>query len=257
MRRVLIPTGIAAVIAAIAGTALYLNRGLLTPFARRTVATNSSAPARTDTLTSTAQLAAPSQPAPGATIGSAAPTPPASLSLALADPQDSALAAAFAIRLGTYPSYAEALRVLRQRAVRRGAATITPVAAPAPPTQTVGGAPPSAHAFMVFVGAAQTAAALRGLARAIGDRSSGPPADAVTRTPYALRLTLVVPLDSARRATIEWRSRGIPAYALTDSGQATVYAGAFASPDEALPLAASLRAAGLAPTLGYRVGQAP
>jgi hypothetical protein len=204
---------------------------------------------RTDTLTSTAQL--------GVADRAGGPSAAGGFMPPVTDPQDSAAASAFALRVGTYRTYAEALRDLRQREVKRGAATITPLEEPGPapgPPVTNGG---RAQSFVVYVGAARTADKLDSTARAWA-HAGGFAGGAVTRTPYALRLTDRVSADSARRATITWRGQGIPAYALVDhSGQAAVYAGAFVSLDQTVPLAASLHAAGLVPTAAYRVGVAP
>lgn len=199
-----------------------------------------------DTLTSTAQLATPTRGSAGAS-GSLG-------GMAVVDPQDSIAAAAFAIRIGTYPSYEAALRMLR-REVRRGAATITPLAPEGKAGSNAADARP--QAFVVYVAAARTAGALDTAARA-WLRAGGFAGGVVTHTPYALRLTDRVGPDSALRATVAWRARGIPAYALNDeSGGARVYAGAFVSIDQAAALAASLHAIGLTPVLAYRVGQAP
>jgi hypothetical protein len=51
--------------------------------------------------------------------------------------------------------------------------------------------------------------------------------------------------------------RGIPGYALDQGdGTARLFAGAFATPDEAESLAASLRLMGVEPTVVYRTGRA-
>jgi hypothetical protein len=206
---------------------------------------------RTDTLTSTAQLGVADR-----AVGTA-PSAAGGFMVPVADPQDSVAASAFALRVGTYPTYADALRDLRQREVKRGAATITPLAEPGrTPAPSVTNAS-RAQSFVVYVGAARTADKLDSTARAWA-HAGGFAGGTVTRTPYALRLTDRVSADSARRATITWRAQGIPAYALVDrSGLSAVYAGAFVSLDQTVPLAASLHAAGLVPTAAYRVGVAP
>jgi hypothetical protein len=54
----------------------------------------------------------------------------------------------------------------------------------------------------------------------------------------------------------QYLARGIPAYALLqDDGSATIYAGAFDSAEQAALLIPSLRAAGIEPTLSYRLGR--
>jgi hypothetical protein len=172
----------------------------------------------------------------------------------LADPEDSAVASAFALRVGTYPTYESALRALRQH-IKRGAATITPLPSPATTSSSAGATP--GQMFALYVGAASTAASLDSAAVA-WTRSGGFAGGAITQTPYALRLTGRITPDSARRATVALRLRGVPAYALDAAdGRAAVYAGAFVSIDQAGPLATSLHNIGLSPVLAYRVGLAP
>jgi hypothetical protein len=233
-----------------AAVAAVLVVGLATWLLRRGAPTSSAgsgtAAQQTDTLTSTAQLAVADRSIAGAAPSASDIIPP------LADPQDSAAASAFSIRIGTYPTYARALGELRQQ-VKRGAATVSPLPSPALPT----GSSAPAASFAVYVGAARTADPLDSAARAWA-RGGGFAGGAVTRTPYALRLTDRISIDSARRATIAWRGQGIPAYALNDfGGQAAVYAGAFVSIDQTAPLTASLHAVGLTPSVAYRVGLAP
>ncbi len=240
-RRVVgIATALAVVLVA-AGTAWAVRRSTATR--SRTVATAAASDTdRRDTLTSTAQLAE----------HRAGDVPPGSVG-ALADPEDSAVASAFAIRVGTYPTYEGALRALRQQ-IKRGAATITPLPQPGT-TSSPAGAP--AQTFALYVGAASTAATLDSVAQA-WSRAGGFVGGAVTHTPYALRLTGRIPPDSARRATIALRLRGVPAYALDAAdGRAAVYAGAFVSADQAEALATSLHNIGITAVLAYRVGQAP
>jgi len=238
-------------VALIAGSIWFVRRAPSRASAASTTIASVAARRPTDTLTSSAQLAAADRSA-GASApiaGGAAPS--------VADPQDSALASAYAIRVGTYPTYASALRDVRSREVKRGAATVTPLTQPGPaPGPSSAGATP-AQSFVVYVGAARSAAALDSTARS-WTRAGGFAGGTVTHTPYALRLTERVTADSAVRATVAWRARGIPAYSLVgDDGQARVYAGAFTSVDQAVALTASLHAAGLTPIVAYRIGQAP
>ncbi len=199
---------------------------------------------RRDTLTSTAQL--------GVTERASGDVPTGPLAAPI-DPEDSAVASAFAIRVGTYPTYQDALRALRQE-IKRGAATITPLPLSGATTSSAGG---SGQLFALYVGAARAPATLDSAIH-LWSMSGGFAGGAVTHTPYALRLTGRITPDSARRATIAFRSRGVPAYALDAAdGRAAVYAGAFVSTDQAAPLATSLRNVGLTPVLAYRVGQAP
>jgi hypothetical protein len=201
-----------------------------------------------DTLTSTAQLAVNDRAASGA--GSSA------ADAALIDPEDSASAAAYAVRVGSYPTFESALRDARLQ-VKHGAATISPLAPAGSAATSAKASRPPGEVFVVFVGAAKTAVPMDSAMHAWA-RAGGFGGGVVTRTPFALRLTEPVSADSARRATVTWRGRGIPVYALVDDqGRASVYAGAFASIDQTAPLIASLHRAGLAPSVAYRVGVAP
>jgi hypothetical protein len=210
-----------------------------------------STPIRRDTLTSTAQLAV-TPAAPG--TGSSMPAVATASTVAPVDPQDSTAAAAFAVEIGHYPTYAAALRVLREQ-VKRGAATITPLPDPAGAS-----APPAASGpllmFVVYVGAGRSAALMDSMRRS-WQATRDFPGGSLAHTPFALRLIGGISADSARRATVAWRARGIPAYALDAGSSAAVYAGAFATPDQGTWLTTRLHAVGLAPVPAYRVGQAP
>ncbi|BAH38237.1 MAG TPA: SPOR domain-containing protein [Gemmatimonas aurantiaca] len=109
--------------------------------------------------------------------------------------------------------------------------------------------------FRVTVGASASrpeAEAL--LARLRSEKIIG--AGSIVSVPFALRLeTRVTPaLVSARLAALS--TRGIMAYALRQAdGSASVYTGAFESPTQAMALADSLRAVGVAPVLAYRTGR--
>jgi hypothetical protein len=243
-RRVLLGVGGALAALAIVGVSWAAIR-------RRNAMTEFPATARTDTVTSTAQLGA----RDGAT---AASRPDASASEEsgppVIDPADSSRVAGFAVRVGEFGTYAEALRVLRRDAVRWGGATIAPL--PASTGAIFGSAPQgrvAASHFIVYAGAGNDAGSLTDLEHRM--EIAGTTGTSVAHTPFALRIATAVSLDSARRTTISLRGRGLPVYALVDErGQAAVYAGAFASPPESLPLSASLHAVGLSPVLAYRVG---
>jgi hypothetical protein len=205
-----------------------------------------------ETMTSTAQLATRTA---ALSTGSTAPGASAlDAGIAVVDPADSARAAQYALRIGSFETYTDALRALRRGAVRFGAATISPV--------PVAGAQPSADGriaagpFLLYVAAGRTSADMDSEQHR-WSASGAPSPGVVVRTPFALRLLDDLTPDSARRSVVALRARGLPAYALlTDAGRATVYAGAFQNTPEAASLSASLRAAGLAPALSYRVGRA-
>jgi hypothetical protein len=78
----------------------------------------------------------------------------------------------------------------------------------------------------------------------------------VARVPFAFRLDTGLTAGSAKARAAQYASRGIAAYALmTDSDRAAVYAGAFASPEQAVLLLSEFRAAGMKPDLAFRVGR--
>jgi hypothetical protein len=216
-----------------------------------------SAPSRTDTVTSTAQLGG---GAAGTDAAAAAAGAKASDAAAVApvDPVDSSIAADFAVRIATYPSYIEALRALRQHPARQNAGTIAPVIPGGALVAASGGAAPArAPVYLLMAGAARAAGPLDSVA-AKWPRQPGSAPSLVVRAPFALRLAVGVPTDSARRLAASWLARGVPAYVLVDpSGTSAVYAGAFDTTGETVTLATSLRAAGLDPVVAYRTGHVP
>jgi hypothetical protein len=216
------------------------------------IALSDSGQTRTDTVTSSAQLA-PS----GATASAAGATTTPSGAVSSLDPGDSTSAALFALRIASYPTYAEALRALRQYPSRRRAATIAPVALSSTPTELSGGTGAHEPAFVLVAGAGHAAKEVDSMA-ARWPRPAGAPPSLVVRTPFALRLATNLSTDSARHLAEGWLARGIPAYTLVNaSGSATVYAGAFDTANAAVTLATSLRAIGLAPVIAYRTGTLP
>ena len=180
-----------------------------------------------------------------------AATAPASAGSGLADPEDSGVASLYTVRLGSFDSYRAALRELRAKGVRRGAATITPVVSPVAPDA----APAKPQSFVLYAGASHTQAPLEQAAAAWVGAQAG--ASAVVKAPYALRLATALTLDSARSEAVSLRAAGVPAYVLVAAAKASVYAGAFGTPEESKALLSSLTTAGLKPELAFRVGQAP
>lgn len=78
----------------------------------------------------------------------------------------------------------------------------------------------------------------------------------VVRLPYAFLVHLEVQDSSVKGLLNAYRDLGQPVYALRqDDGTSKIYAGAFESPEQAALLVASLRAAGITPTLVYRTGR--
>ncbi|MBY0492142.1 MAG: hypothetical protein K2R93_20040 [Gemmatimonadaceae bacterium] len=82
-------------------------------------------------------------------------------------------------------------------------------------------------------------------------------AGSIVTVPFALRLESNVSTALAPVRLGALKARGIVAYALRQpSGNANIYTGAFETPAQAVPLADSLRATGVAPVLVYRTGRA-
>ena len=141
------------------------------------------------------------------------------------------LVAAFARRVGTAPTYKEALTWLRTDQSALTAKTIVPVVAP-------GGS----KSFALIAGAYH-------------DRAAAGTDSTVVQVPFALLLGDSLSADSSKARVARYVARGIPAYALRDAnGAISIYAGAFESADDATPLATSLRAAGLSPKVVQRAG---
>jgi hypothetical protein len=146
--------------------------------------------------------------------------------------------AEFALRASTAPTYAAALRLVRDSAISAiGPATVVPV-----------GDSNGTTRFEVIAGAYEDSGGAEAAVAAHGGT--------VVHVPLALRLADSLPTDSARALAAQFVKRGVPAYSLEFSkGLAAVYAGAFAAGDDALPLITSLRRAGLNPVLVLRTGR--
>jgi len=199
----------------------------------------------------------------GADIAPAGEAPPITLpgSVARADtvrlgavvnPGDSADAAKYAVELVAANSAASANSVMRDgedaaSAADRKTAAVVPV--------QLGGA---AIWYKAVVGAWHDRAGADSLldalrARGIVRRNAG----VVVRVPYALLLVERVPQAGADSVVTTWRARGVSAYALLqDDGSARVFAGAFETPAQAAPLAATIRDKGVPPQLAFRTGRA-
>jgi len=146
--------------------------------------------------------------------------------------------AEFALRASTAPTYAAALRLVRDSAISAiGPATVVPV-----------GDSNGTTRFEVIAGAYEDSGSAEAAVAAHGGT--------VVHVPLALRLADSLPTDSARALAAQFVKRGITAYSLEFSkGLAAVYAGAFAAGDDAVPLITSLRRAGLNPVLVLRTGR--
>ncbi len=167
---------------------------------------------------------------------------------AVVNPADSAMASRFAVEVVAANTFAGANSVLRNDGELSPfpAATISPV-------QLGGGTlwyKAVVGAWRVRGGADSLLAALRA-SRVVRSENG-----LVVRVPYALLLADSVAREMVAHEVDVWRGRGITAYALLqDDGSARLYAGAFETPAQAAPLAASVRDAGTVPVVAFRTGR--
>ena len=78
----------------------------------------------------------------------------------------------------------------------------------------------------------------------------------VVSTPYALMLEAKVSRRAAQNVSDGYGQRQIAAYPLLqDDRTATIFVGAFETPDQAIPLMNELKAKGVNTTLHYRTGR--
>src|ERR687886_649203 len=181
--------------------------------------------------------------AAGAVAGSAArPAPPVP-----ANPRDSARAAAWSVELKSFATPAGAVMELEAQQEVLPAATFAPmVDGDIRWFPLIGGAYPDSAG----------AVALLNTLRSHGMLRTEPGYSPVKRRPYAFLVQAKLRADSAGAAVSSYVERGVPVYALQQSdGTATLYAGAFQTPEQAALLAESLKGAGLTPTLVYRTGR--
>lgn len=184
----------------------------------------------------------------------AAPEPAAPLPIdpvrlgAVVNPADSAMASRFAVEVVAANTFAGANSVLRNDG------KLSPFPAPTiSPVQLGGGTlwyKAVVGAWRLRGGADSLLAALRA-SRVVRSENG-----LVVRVPYALLLADSVARDMVAHEVDVWRGRGITAYALLqDDGSARLYAGAFETPAQAAPLAASVRDAGTVPVVAFRTGR--
>lgn len=253
-RRWLVPTLAAASVLLLTGLGWAITKRRAAPAvtAATPIALSDSTQTRTDTVTSSAQLASSGAAEAAADAAAAGPASPL-------DPGDSSAAATYAVRVATYPTYIAALRALRRYSGRRGAITISPstlLPASAGPAGTANASQP---VYLLMVGAAHAAGNLDSVVAHWPPQAGAPPS-VVVRAPFALRLAGALSADSARRLTAALVARGIPAYVLVRPSAGTsssVYAGAFETASASVALATSLRGAGLSPVIAYRTGVPP
>lgn len=177
--------------------------------------------------------------AAAATDSATRPAPPP---LAIANPADSLIAAKFAIFYTQANTRKEALADARVQS--QPALAVTPVMLD------------GAEWYRVFIGATperQGADMLLAQLRSAKVISGGN----VSSVPFALRLEGGINATSVATRIANYSKKGILAYALQQAnGSATLYTGAFESPQQATTLADSLRALGITPVLAYRTGRA-
>ena len=167
---------------------------------------------------------------------------------AVVNPADSAVAARFAVEVVAANTLAGANSVLRNDGELSSfpAPTISPV-------QLGGGTlwyKAVVGAWRVRGGADSLLAALRASRVVRSDNGL------VVRVPYALLLADSVAREMVAHEVDVWRGRGVTAYALLqEDGSARLYAGAFETPAQAAPLAASVRDAGTVPVVAFRTGR--
>ena len=168
---------------------------------------------------------------------------------AVVDPADSARATGWSVELARFSTAKGALIRVRDE---------LPSSVPGRTFALVPSAADRTLWYRVLAGASPTRAGADSVLAAL--RSSrvidDPTAGAVVDLPLAFRVEQDVAAGSAPAAVRQYLTRGVPAYALLqDDGSATIYAGAFDSADQAALLIPSLRAAGIEPTLSYRLGR--
>jgi len=165
--------------------------------------------------------------------------------LAPANPRDSARAAAWSVELKSFATQAGAVMELEAQQSVLPAATFAPMV-----DGDVRWFPLIGGAYTDSAGAAALLNTLRqhGMLRTNWGQ--------VKRRPLALLVRHQVGADTAASAVTAYIERGLPVYALRQpDGSASLYAGAFETPEQAALLAESLRASGVTPTLVYRTGR--
>jgi hypothetical protein len=171
-------------------------------------------------------------------VPAAEPPPP------VENPQDSARAARYAVAIVAANTAAGANDNLRR-------VSGLPAATSAPSVD--GGA----LWYKVFVGAFTTrvdAEALRDSLQSAGGANDI--IEPIVILPFAFLAVESLPADSIAIARARFTALGLSTYPLVQpDGTIRLFAGAFASPDEAMHLAPLLRAAGLQPRIVYRTGR--
>ena len=178
------------------------------------------------------------------TTEDAAPEPPAPV--IVANPEDSASAAAWGVEIVATNTQSGAIFKLIEEAGVLPAATYSPVSR--------GG---ERLWFYVVSGAYADRAGADSLLRALranGTMARG--AGQVRRLPYSLLVQTRVSRENAPALVAAFVAKELPVYALLQpDGSASLFAGAFESPDQSGLLAAALRARSVEPKVVYRIGR--
>lgn len=160
---------------------------------------------------------------------------------------DSAAASAFAVEIVKLNTQSGAILKLHDQVGKLPAVTYSPVILGAE----------AARWFTVVTGAFPVRSSADSMLTVLRERRVlDDDVGNVVRLPYALVLQWDVSRETAAAVVRAYIARELPAYALLqDDGSARIYAGAFETPDQAALLAASVRAAGIEPTVAYRMGR--
>ena len=165
----------------------------------------------------------------------------------VANPEDSASAAAFTVEVVKANTEAAALAHLRGESDRLPALTVAPIVLSDGSRwyRVLSGAFPNA------IAAESLLVALRGTPVLASDPGS------IVHAPYALLALADVDTASARGEIVRLRERGVSAYGLLQpTGLVRVYVGAFATAEDAASAGTPLREAGVVPAVVYRTGRA-
>ena len=177
--------------------------------------------------------------------------PPRSAPLLIANPADSAAAAAFSVEILKANTAEAANFELQRHGTMMPAATISLV--PIGDTEAIW--------YTVHAGAVRDSAQAERLLASLRRRHIvAESIGSVVRTPFALRVDSVpaqAAVGSKAREKIQaLAARGVAVYALSQrDGSARLYAGAFETPEQSSLAATALRVAGLTPVLEYRTGR--
>jgi hypothetical protein len=177
--------------------------------------------------------------------------PPRSAPLLIANPADSAAAAAFSVEILKANTAEGANFELQRHGAMMPAATISLV--PIGDTEAIW--------YTVHAGAVSDRAQAERLLASLRRRHIvADSIGTVVRTPFALRVDSVpaqAAVGSKAREKIQALAvRGVAVYALSQrDGSARLYAGAFETPEQSSLAATALRVAGLTPVLEYRTGR--